>query len=118
MHGVEKGAGLFCTELIAELASMLHEIIVDTVSLEPDMEVVGAVERGASLSRELDGTGATIGFFRTRNEDGAAQSALLARDASAPAIVVEGANGREAILHVALGEISPRRLSNPRRAPV
>jgi hypothetical protein len=45
---------------------MLQGIIVGTVSLEPDMEVVGVVERGA--------------------------------------------------LRVTLGEVSPRRLSNPRTA--
>ena len=97
--------------LIAELPTMLRDIVLDTVADEPDMEIVGVVEGGARIAREVERTGATIVIVGADVEQAASvRSALLQLGSTAPGIVVLASDGREAFVQVALGAISPQQL--------
>jgi AmiR/NasT family two-component response regulator len=97
--------------LIAELPTMLRDIVLDTVADQPDMEVVGVVERGAQIAREVGRTGATVVIVRASGgQSAAAPSPWMQRDVAGPCVVALTSDGREAFVQVALGEISPERL--------
>jgi hypothetical protein len=104
--------------LIADLPTLLRDIVLATVAPEPDLEVVGVVKGGDDITHEVRRTGATVVIVGARPATTAAPPWRPDHATGAPAVVVVTPDGRDAVLHLALGELSPRRLVDTlRRLP-
>jgi hypothetical protein len=96
--------------LIAELPDLLRDILIDSIADLPDLDVVGVVERGQSIERAVDRTGASVVVVGAGGATRDARGRLLDRGAGAPGLLVLTGDGRAALLELALGELSPEHL--------
>jgi DNA-binding NarL/FixJ family response regulator len=92
---------------------MLRDIVMETLAVEPDMQVVGEVSTADELLRSVERTHADV--VVTGRDDSPLASMLLRKQPQLKVIAVAD-NGRESSLYemrpqrVPLGEITPRRL--------
>ena len=95
--------------LIAELPRLLRDIVIDSIADLPDLGVVGVVERGGSIERAVDRTGAVVVVVGAGASTRAARARVLERGADAPGLLVLTRDGRAAV-ELALGDLSPNTL--------
>jgi hypothetical protein len=92
--------------LIAELPPLLRDIVIDTIDDRPDIELVGIVERGASIVDAVDRTGATVVIVGAVPAARPARAELLERGTGGPGILALSPDLRSAVVEVPLGQIS------------